>query len=110
MDYLLLDFFKILVPISIFYVWVPRQDNIRKEFQDYNYPDWLRDLTGIFKLTFAVMLFSGNDELVLLASAGLVILMLGAFGTHMRVKNGPSWFMPSLSQIVMNGYIFYMTY
>ena len=52
MDYLFLDFFKILVPISIFYVWVPRQDNIRKEFQDYNYPDWLRDLTGIFKLTF----------------------------------------------------------
>ena len=70
----------------------------------------LRDLTGIFKLTFAVMLFSDNDELVLLASAGLVILMLGAFGTHMRVKNGPRWFMPSLSQIIMNGYIFYMTY
>ena len=83
---------------------------LKKEFQDYNYPDWLRDLTGIFKLTFAVMLFSGNDELVLLASAGLIILMLGAFGTHMRVKNGPRWFMPSLSQIIMNGYIFYMTY
>ena len=104
----LVDFFKILVSISIFYVWVPRQDNIRKEFQDYNYPDWLRDLTGIFKLTFAMMLF--YEDLVLYASAGLVILMLGAFGTHMRVKNGPRWFMPSLSQIVMNGYIFYMTY
>ena len=62
MDYLLLDFFKILVPISIFYVWVPRQDNIRKEFQDYNYPDWLRDLTGIFKLTLSKLLsFYKND-------------------------------------------------
>ena len=110
MDYLLLDFFKILVPISIFYVWVPRQDNIRREFESYNYPDWLRDLTGIFKLTFAVMLIAGSDEMVLLASGGLVLMMIAAFATHMKVKNGPKWFMPSLTQIAMNAYIFYMTY
>jgi len=110
MEYLLLDFLKIIVPISIFYVWVPRQDNIRKEFKEYNYPDWLRDLTGIFKLTFAIMLITGNDEFVLIASGGLILLMLAAFTTHMRLKNGPRWYAPSVSQIAMNVYIFYMTY
>jgi hypothetical protein len=44
---------KILVVTSIFFVWVVRYENIVKEFEEYGIPAWVRDLTGILKLTFA---------------------------------------------------------
>ena len=50
--------------IAIFFVWVVRYENIRKEFDDYNLPTWLRDLTGILKLSFAWMLHSSDPRIV----------------------------------------------
>ncbi len=105
-----LEFLKIFVAVSIFFVWVPRYHNIVEEFKTYQYPDWLRDIVGILKLTCAALLIINSVEFVLLASGTLVILMSAAFMTHMRVKNSFRWFFPSLSQIIMNAFIFYMTY
>ena len=110
MEQYILIILKILVASSIFFVWVIRYDNIVEEFKKYNYPDWLRDIVGILKLTCAALLVINSVEFVLLASGTLVILMTAAFMTHMRVKNSFRWFFPSLSQIIMNAFIFYMTY
>ena len=42
---------NIIIAAALFFVWVVRYDNIVKEFKnDYNYPDWLRDLTGPLSL------------------------------------------------------------
>ena len=87
MDNFLLECLKMFVAVSIFYVWVPRYFNIIEEFKQYNYPDYLRDIVGILKLTFAFMLVAKNSQYVLVASAGLVFLMLAAFATHIRMKN-----------------------
>ena len=56
------------------------------------------------------MLVAKDGQYVLLASGGLVVLMLAAFATHIRVKNNYKLFFPSMSQVIMNSYIFYMTY
>ena len=110
MDNFFLECLKIFVAVSIFYVWVPRYFNIVEEFKQYKYPDQLRDIVGILKLTFAFMLVAKDGQYVLLASGGLIILMSSAFITHIRVKNNYKLFFPSMSQIIMNSYILYMTY
>ena len=110
MDNFFLECLKIFVAVSIFYVWVPRYFNIVEEFKQYKYPDQLRDIVGILKLTFAFMLVAKDGQYVVLASGGLIILMSAAFITHLRVKNNYKLFFPSLSQIIMNSYILYMTY
>jgi|TARA_B110000263_G_scaffold155124_1_gene134662 uncharacterized membrane protein YphA (DoxX/SURF4 family) len=110
MEQYLLLILKILVAISIFFVWVIRYDNIIEEFKSYNYPDWLRDLVGILKLSFALMLILDERLIILTGAAGLVFMMLAAVATHIKVKNNISHALPAISQIVMNGLIFYLTY
>lgn len=110
MENLFLEFLKVFVAVSIFFVWVPRYGNIKDEFERYNYPKRLRDIVGILKLSFALMLLFNDSDMVLLGSAGIVVLMLGAFLTHIKVKNEFRSMMPSLFQIIMNSYIFYSTY
>tara|TARA_Y100001970_G_scaffold56238_1_gene71280 strand:- start:440 stop:772 length:333 start_codon:yes stop_codon:yes gene_type:complete len=110
MDNFFLECLKIFVAVSIFYVWVPRYFNIVEEFKQYKYPDQLRDIVGILKLTFAFMLVAKDGQYVVLASGGLIVLMSAAFITHLRVKNNYKLFFPSMSQIIMNSYILYMTY
>jgi len=110
MDNFFLECLKIFVAVSIFYVWVPRYFNIVEEFKQYKYPDQLRDIVGILKLTFAFMLVAKDGQYVVLASGGLIVLMSAAFITHLRVKNNYKLFFPSMSQILMNSYILYMTY
>ena len=110
MEQYILIILKILVASSIFFVWVIRYDNIVEEFKKYNYPDWLRDSVGILKLTFGIMLLWNDNFIILFGAAGLITLMLAAVGTHIKVKNSLIDALPALTQIFMNGLIFYLTY
>ena len=93
---LLTTMLKIVISTSLFFVWVVRYDNIITEFRkDYNYPDWLRDLTGIAKLSCAVMLLTKNTELNELGLKGIITLMVFAVLTHVRVKSSFRRAMPS---------------
>ncbi len=52
-----------------------------------------------------------DDRLIILTGAtGLVFLMVAAVGTHIKVKNNLNRALPAISQIFMNGLIFYLTY
>ena len=94
---LLTTVLKIVISTALFFVWVVRYDNIIMEFRkDYNYPDWLRDLTGIAKLTCAVMLLSTNTELNELGLKGIITLMAFAVLTHIKVKSQPRKAIPSV--------------
>ena len=99
MEQYLLLILKILVATSIFFVWVIRYDNIIKEFENYNYPDWLRDLVGILKLSFGLMLILDDRLIILTGATGLVFLMVAAVGTHIKVKNNLNYALPAISQI-----------
>ncbi len=108
MDSNLLQAFKIFVFSSVLFVWVVRYQNIVEEFRFYNYPDWLRDLVGIMKVSFVVMLMSNNILLVKIGSLGIMGLMLAAVITHLRVRNPvfkmlPSMFLFSLCSAIWLG-------
>ena len=45
---------KIIVTVSILFVWFIRYDNIKKEFIEYGYATWFRDLIGILKISFSI--------------------------------------------------------
>lgn len=101
---------KILVATSIYFVWVVRYDNIIKEFKEYALPDWLRDLTGILKMSFAAMLlFSTQDNgLDAIGSLGIAGLMLCAQITHFRTGTALFRRLPSLVLLTISLIIFYV--
>ena len=95
---LLTTVLKIVISTALIYVWVVRYDNIISEFRkEYNYPDWLRDLTGITKLSCAVMLLNTNTELSNLGLKGIITLMAFAILTHIRVKSSFRKAIPSVA-------------
>ena len=93
-----------LVAASIFFVWVVRYDNIIQEFKQYGLPDWLRDLVGILKLTFALLLLLGiqRASLATIGSLGIAGLMGCAFAVHLRVKNPAFKMLPALTLLVLS--------
>ena len=88
---------KVFLSVSLFYVWVVRYENIKKEFLDYKLPSWLRDLVGILKLSFSAMILSSDKNLVWIGSMGIIVLMFGAIGTHFRVGNSYLKMIPALT-------------
>jgi uncharacterized membrane protein YphA (DoxX/SURF4 family) len=93
-----------LVATSIFFVWVVRYGNVSEEFKHYGLPNWLRDLVGILKLTFALMLLIGIERrpLAVAGGLGLALLMGCALFTHLRVKNPVVKMLPSLTLFVLS--------
>jgi hypothetical protein len=103
---------KILVATSIFFVWVVRYDNIVKEFREFALPEWLRDLTGILKMSFAAMLLFSTPEnkLDAIGSLGIAGLMLCAQVTHFRTGTALFRRLPSLCLLVISTVIFYQSF
>ena len=56
-----------------------------EEFRTYGLPIWLRDLVGILKLSFLIMLFSNDLSIVIFGSLGIAGLMFAALFTHLRI-------------------------
>ena len=93
-----------LVAASIIFVWVVRYDNIIQEFKQYGLPDWLRDLVGILKLTFALLLLLGiqRASLAMVGGLGIAGLMGCAFAMHLRVKNPAFKMLPALTLLALS--------
>tara|TARA_Y100001968_G_C19345342_1_gene711749 strand:- start:109 stop:453 length:345 start_codon:yes stop_codon:yes gene_type:complete len=102
-----IEILKIVSGAAIFFVWVVRYDNIKKEFDDYRLPTWLRDLTGILKISFAVMLQSSNPEFVKLGALGITLLMSAAVFTHIRLKSVFRRYIASITMLAISLFILY---
>ena len=96
---------KIISSVAIFFVWVVRYDNIKKEFVEYNLPSWVRDLVGILKLSFATMLQFSNQEVVKIGALGISVLMLGAVVTHLRLKSNFRRYIASVAMLSISVFI-----
>ena len=105
-------FLQTLVAASILFVWVVRYDNIIQEFKQYGLPDWLRDLVGILKLTFALLLLLGiqRASLAMIGGLGIAGLMACAFVIHLRVKNPAFKMLPSLTLLALSLIIAVLNY
>ena len=100
---------KIIAGVSVFFVWAVRYENIKKEFNHYNLPKWVRDFVGILKISFTAMLQSSDTELVLLGSLGIILLMTAAVTTHFRVNNPLKSMIPAISMLSIGLIIFFYT-
>lgn len=101
----LIEATKILVFSSVLFVWVVRYNNIVEEFRSYNYPDWLRDLVGIIKISLVVMLMRDDVLLVKIGASGIMILMMAAMITHLKVKNPFAKMLPSMVLFAISSFI-----
>lgn len=101
-----------LVAASVFFVWVVRYANIIQEFKQYGLPDWLRDLVGILKMTFSLMMLIGIERkpFAVAGGIGIAVLMGAAFVTHLRVKNPVFKMLPSVTLLVFSVVIAWINY
>ena len=106
---LALEILSILVFGSIIFVWGIRYNNIKDEFKHFQLPNWLRDLVGILKLSFAIMLFSDSLELIQIGASGIALLMIAALITHVRLKSEPFRMLPSFALMCACLAIIYMS-
>jgi len=111
MDYLnqIPELIKVIVLVSVFYVWVVRYQNIIEEFKFYGLPNWLRDLVGIIKLISVYLINFSTPELSKLGSITIAILMSAALFTHFRVKNPVHKMLPSTILGAISLYLFFNT-
>ena len=105
----LIEAFKIVATVAILFVWFVRYDNIKREFIEYKYPPWFRDLVGILKISFVIMLHSSIKEVVLMGSFGIVILMCGAVFTHVKNQSDFRKYIASVVMFLISSSIFYFT-
>tara|TARA_B100001113_G_scaffold231480_1_gene190111 strand:- start:148 stop:492 length:345 start_codon:yes stop_codon:yes gene_type:complete len=106
---ILIELIKIVSSVAIFFVWVVRYENIRKEFDDYSLPTWLRDLTGVLKLSFAWMLHFSDPRIVVAGSSGITLLMLAAVVTHVRLKSTFRRYIASVTMLLLSITILYFS-
>ena len=106
---ILIELIKVISSVAIFFVWVVRYENIRKEFEDYNLPTWLRDLTGILKLSFAWMLHFSDPIIVVAGSSGITLLMLSAVITHVRLKSNFRDYIASVTMLLLSITLLYFS-
>ena len=105
----LLETCKVILSISLFFVWVVRYENITEEFKGYKYPYWFRDFVGILMLSFSAMIVQSRNDLIILGSLGIIVLMLGALWTHYMVKNPLQKTIPAFAVLGLCFFIVYFT-
>jgi hypothetical protein len=102
MQEIILEILKVFVLVSILFVWVIRYANIVEEFNSFGYSPWLRDLVGIFKISFAVMLMNQNVMIVKIGALGIAVLMACALLTHLKSKSRLVKMLPSAVLLAIN--------
>ncbi len=105
----LLSALKIVATSAIFFVWFIRYENIKKEFKEYNLPSWFRDVVGILKISFCIMIHSSDKDIVLIGSMGILVLMIGAVITHIRMKNNFRKYIASVTMLTITSLILLFT-
>ncbi len=78
--------------------------NMREEFEEYGLSENVMYAVGATKVSLASMMLVGHvvPKLVRPASAGLAVLMLGAVGMHVRVKDPVKRAMPAVTVLTLS--------
>ena len=100
---------KVVIALSILFVWVFRFDNIVKEFKQYELSDLMRTIVGTSKIVLATLLVVSiwHNEYVLLSAAAMGFLMIVAQYFHFKVKNPWQKHVPSLFLLTLCIYLVY---
>lgn len=106
---------QIVIALGIVNVWILRRDratrfrpdgaaNIAEEFARYGLSDTVRRLVGGTKLALAALLLIGiaYPVLAVAAAAGVAVLMAGAVGAHIKVRDPLMKLVPALLMLAMS--------
>jgi hypothetical protein len=99
--------FKVIIALSILFVWVVRFDNIVKEFKQYELSDLMRTIVGTSKIILATLLVVSiwHKEFVFIPASLMAFLMLSAQYFHFKVKNPWHKHVPSLFLLILSLYL-----
>ena len=95
---LFFNLIRIFISSSVFFVWIVRYENIKKEFEVFKIHESIRDLVGILKLSLAIMLLISiyDENYRIISAIGISIFMFFALLTHLKFKNYSYKIIPSL--------------
>tara|TARA_S200000501_G_C20805970_1_gene736154 strand:- start:322 stop:696 length:375 start_codon:yes stop_codon:yes gene_type:complete len=111
----LFEIFNLIIGFGILNVWLIRHDkktsyrggnakNLKEEFNVYGLPNWSFITIGFIKISLAILLILGifwYKELIIYASIGMAVLMLGAILMHLKVNDPFKKSLPALSILIM---------
>lgn len=102
-------FLQLFVALSLLHVWVIRSNqktpyrgsnasSLKNEFAAYGLPIWSFYMIGFIKISSALLLLLGLWIPFLVFPAALVVslMMLGAVGMHIKVRDPVKKFLPAL--------------
>ncbi|MFM7091862.1 MAG: DoxX family protein [Bacteroidota bacterium] len=100
---------KVIIALSILFVWVLRFDNIVKEFKQYELSDLVRTIVGTSKIILATLLVVSiwHKEFVFIPASLMAFLMISAQYFHFKVKNPWQKHVPSLFLFALCIYLIY---
>ena len=87
-----------------------RYDNIKGEFKSFKLSKWTRDLVGILKLSFAIMLLNENLEIVCLGAQGITVLIGAALLFHLLEISPFHRMLRDISLLCLFSYIDYLCF
>ncbi len=113
---------QIVIALGIINVWLIRQGqptpwrpdgarNMVEEFHQYGLPDWMRKLVGAAKLTLAALLIIGiwSPPLAKGASIAMALLMAGAIGAHLQVRDPLKKSLPAFCMLLLSLFVAFQT-
>jgi len=84
------------VAMSVIYVWVVRYQAVLNDFTTFQLPGWLRDVTGVCKLTGSALLLGAGEGLATVGAGIIAFFMVCAVVMHLRVRNPVGKMIPSV--------------
>jgi hypothetical protein len=111
---------KIIIVIGILNVWLLRfntktewrgngASNMKEEFSNYGLPTWFVPIIGFLKIGFAALLvisiFKTDANLAFIGAGGMGVLMIGAIGMHVKIKDTLRRSLPAFLMLVMSAII-----
>ena len=111
----LLPILQIIIALGLLNVWLLRSEKVteyrggsaqslKDEFKAYGLPDWFFQLIRVLKIGSAILLIIGLWVPVVVAPAAalVVMLMLGAIGMHIKVKDPVMKSLPALILLLLS--------
>ncbi|MGB2402002.1 MAG: DoxX family protein [Akkermansiaceae bacterium] len=105
---------QVIVALGLLNVWLIRarkstpyrggeSETIKEEFATYDLPAYMMYLVGGLKILIAIAMIAGIwiDALLVPAGSMLMVLMIGAYAMHLKVKDPVKKAVPSLLMLGM---------
>ena len=109
---------QIIIALGLLNVWFLRNSKstayrggsaktLKEEFKAYGLPNFAYYVVGTLKIGSAIALILGlqNSQVTLVASLTIVVLMIGAVGMHIKVKDTFKKSIPALIMLIMSSVV-----